>query len=440
MISEVVMPQMGADMTEGTIVRWLKNEGDAVERGEIIAEIETDKANVEIEAFESGVFRKALAQEGDTIEVGTPIAVIASPDEDISAYEMAAGAKQAVAPPAEAKTPEPTEMKPAAPAEAKGHAETPPTAAESAAAKPKQEEPPSAAPAAAPAQADSHLRASPVARKLAQEKGIDLARVRGSGPDGRIVRRDVEAALAGGATAAAPSAAAAPPPRGTIAVAQSRMRQTIARRMSQSKREAPHYYVTVDIDMTEAEHERHEINDSFQRDLHISVNDMIVKACAMALAAHPVFNSWYVNDQVQQHAAINVCIAIALDEGLIAPAVLDCGPKSLKEIAAASKSLIERAKSGALKPDEYSGGTFTISNLGPYDVETLIAIIQPPQAAILGAGSIREAPVARDGHVAVAKVMKAALSADHRVTDGAQGAQFLAEIRRLLEHPALLLI
>ncbi len=210
--------------------------------------------------------------------------------------------------------------------------------------------------------------------------------------------------------------------------------------MSQSKREAPHYYITVDIDMTEAEHERHEINDAYHRDLHISVNDMIVKASAMALVKHPIFNAWFVDGQVQQHAAINVCIAIALDDGLIAPAVLDCGSKSLRDIALASKSLIERAKSGALKAEEYSGGTFTVSNLGPYEVETLIAIIQPPQAAIIGVGSVREMPVVREGHVVVAPMMKAALSADHRVTDGAQGAQFLHEIRHLLEHPALLLI
>jgi pyruvate dehydrogenase E2 component (dihydrolipoamide acetyltransferase) len=220
----------------------------------------------------------------------------------------------------------------------------------------------------------------------------------------------------------------------------SRMRQTIARRMAQSKREAPHYYITVDIDMTEAEHERHEINDAFRRELHVSVNDLVVKASAMALARHPVFNSWFVADQVQQHAAINVCIAIALDDGLIAPAILDCGNKTLAQIAQAGRSLVERAKTGALKPDEYSGGTFTISNLGAYDVEALVAIIQPPQAAILGLGSIREAPAVRDGQVAVAKLMKAALSADHRVTDGAQGAQFLNEIRRFLENPAALLV
>jgi pyruvate dehydrogenase E2 component (dihydrolipoamide acetyltransferase) len=220
----------------------------------------------------------------------------------------------------------------------------------------------------------------------------------------------------------------------------SRMRRTIAKRMSQSKREAPHYYITADIDMTEAERLRHQVNDAMAHELHLSVNDLLVKAAAVALARHPEFNSWFVDDELRQHEPINVCVAIALDEGLIAPALLDCRNKSLRQISADTKSLVERAKSGALKPDEYSGGTFTISNLGMFDVETLIAIIQPPQTAILGVGSLRDIPVAREGQVVVAKMMKAALSADHRATDGAQGARFLNEIRRLLENPAPLLV
>jgi len=408
-ISEVVMPQMGADMTEGTIVRWIKKEGDAVERGELIAEIETDKANVEIEAFESGVFRKVLAQEGDTVDVGTPIAVIAALEDDISQYvSVGPGTKAA----------------PAATQAGGGAAASPSPAKAQAAAPPAT-------------RTNGRVRASPVARKLAEERGIDLAQLRGSGPDGRIVRRDVEGAAQ--ATASPPQSELAAPSAGKP-VAMSKMRQTIARRMAQSKREAPHYYVTVDIDMTEAEHARHQINDTFQRDLHVSVNDLIVKASAIALERHPMFNTWFVDGEIKQHDAINICIAIALDEGLIAPAILDCGHKSLTDISRASRDLAQRAKSGALKPDEYTGGTFTISNLGPYDIETLIAIIQPPQAAILGVGSVREAPVVRDKSVVVGELMNVALSADHRVTDGAQGAQFLNEIRRLLENPAALLL
>ncbi|MEX2159762.1 MAG: dihydrolipoamide acetyltransferase family protein [Dehalococcoidia bacterium] len=423
MISEVVMPQMGADMEEGTVVRWMKHEGDAVERGEIIAEIETDKANVEIEAFDSGTFRKALANEGDTVPVGTIIAVIAAPEDDISKYGSST----------EASKGEPAKTKASAgapPAEAR---EKPPAAAT-----PPAKAPPTRQQAPAPPRVDGRVRASPVARKLAEERGVDLTKIRGSGPDGRIVRRDVEAAATGGAPPKAEAHAAAPGPVTTVA--RSKMRQTIARRMALSKREAPHYYITVDIDMTEAERTRKELNETSGQDVRVSVNDLIVKASAIALQRHPIFNSWFVEDEVRQHTQINVCIAIALDDGLIAPAILDCANKSLLDVARAGKDLVERAKSGALKADEYSGGTFTISNLGPYGVETLVAIIQPPQTAILGVGAVQPKPVARDGEIVVAQVMKAALSADHRVTDGAQGARFLNEIQGLLEKPVALLI
>ncbi len=409
MISEVVMPQMGADMEEGTLVRWIKREGEPVERGEIIAEIETDKANIEIEAFESGVFRKTLANEGDTVSVGTIIALIAAPDDDISAYEPSAVA------PASAHAAAPEAEPAAARTEEESRAETPSTPT-----------------AGTPARSDGRVRASPVARRLAQEKGIDLAQLRGTGPDGRIVRRDVEAA------ASQPSAPEAGPAEEVAGM--SRMRQAIARRMAQSKHEAPHYYLTLDIDMTDAERLRRQINEALTDDVRVSVNDLIVKACALALDRHPMFNTWLVDGEVRRHQAINVCVAVALEDGLIAPAVLDCGSKSLTEIARSSRDLAERARTGALKPDEYSAGTFTVSNLGMYGVETLIAIIQPPQTAILGVGAVRRAPVAGDEGLRVAHLMKVALSADHRATDGAQGAQFLNEIRRLLENPAALLV
>ncbi len=428
MISEVVMPQMGADMEEGTIIKWLKHEGDEVERGEIIAEIETDKANVEIEAFDPGVFRKALHAEGDTIDVGTIIAIIAAPDDDISSYENGAAktaATEADVPPdlkrdkQTAKSTTATPEAPAAPAAAAADAM------------------PSAPTAAPGAKQNGRVRASPVARKLAQDNSVDLSTVTGTGPDGRIVKRDVEAALAGGAkTSSAPAAV----PGTTTTVSMSKMRQTIARRMAQSKREAPHYYITVDIDMTEAESLRRQLNEAVEEYPRVSVNDMIVRASALALQRHPMFNSWFVDEQVQQHADINVCIAIALEDGLIAPAILDTANKNLGEIADASRSLGQRAKSGSLKADEYTAGTFTVSNLGMFDVETLVAIIQPPQTAILGVGAVREVPVAVDGNIGTADLMKAALSGDHRVTDGAQGAQFLNEIRRLLESPAALLV
>jgi pyruvate dehydrogenase E2 component (dihydrolipoamide acetyltransferase) len=405
MISEVVMPQMGADMQEGTILRWLKHEGDSVRRGEIIAEIETDKANVEIEAYESGVLRRILLPEGTTVPVGQIIAVIAAPEDDISQYEAEA-----------------------APAAAGVAAPQPAAAAP---------EPPAAVAAATPVEA-GRVRASPAARRLAEELGVDLSRVQGTGPDGRILRRDIEAAKAPVTEAAPPVAAPVAPP--ATAPAMSRMRQAIARRMTQSKREAPHYYLTMDIDMTEAERLRRQLNDAAEGEVHISVNDVIVKAVAKALRRHPLFNSWFVDGQVQQQAALNIGVAIALEEGLIAPAILDCGQKSLADIARVSRDLAERARSGVLKAEEYSGATFTVSNLGMYEVETLIAIIPPPQTAILGVGAVRKMPAVQDGEMVVRERMKVALSADHRVTDGALGARFLAELRKFLENPISLLV
>jgi len=404
MISEVVMPQMGADMQEGTILRWLKGEGDPVRRGEIIAEIETDKANVEIEAYESGVLRRILLPEGTTVPVGQVIAVIAAPEDDISRYEREAAAAAAG------------------------------VAAHKPAAVPER---PAAAAAEAPPAEAGRVRASPAARRLAGEMGVDLSRVQGTGPDGRILRRDIEAAKAPVAEAVPPAAV---PAEAAAAPAMSRMRQAIARRMTQSKREAPHYYLTMDIDMTEAERLRRQLNEAAEGEVHISVNDVIVKAVAKALRRHPIFNSWFVDGQVQQQEALNIGVAVALEEGLIAPAILDCGQKSLAEIARAGRDLAERTRSGVLKAEEYSGATFTVSNLGMYEVETLIAIIPPPQTAILGVGAVRKVPAVQDGEIVVGERMKVALSADHRVSDGALGARFLAEIRNFLENPISLLV
>ncbi|HYM15646.1 MAG TPA: dihydrolipoamide acetyltransferase family protein [Dehalococcoidia bacterium] len=421
MISEVVMPQMGADMTEGTIVRWRKQEGEPVERGEIIAEIETDKANVEIEAFEGGVFRKILAHEGAVIPVGGIIAVIAAPGDDISTYE--AGASAPVARPAapRAATSSPPSISVAAP-----------TAAVVAAPDPD-----------AAAAANGRLRVSPVARRLADERGIDLRQLRGSGPDGRIVKRDIERTAttrtAAAPTAAAPDAVAPAAERGGT-LAMSKMRQAIARRMATSKREAPHYYLLVDVDMTAALAFRAQANATLPDDARVSINDMIVRACALALRAHPAFNVTADSETFTQQTRQNVCIAIALDDGLIAPAVLDAGAKTLAQIARETKDLVARAKGGALRAEEITAGTFSITNLGAYGIETLIGIIQPPQTAILGVGSVTAQPAARDGQIVVRDLMKVALSADHRVTDGALGAQFLAEIKRLLEAPLLLVL
>ena len=425
MATNVVMPQMGYDMREGTVVRWHKAEGETVNRGEVIADIETDKATVEFEAYTGGVLGRIVAEAGVAVPVGELIAIITEPGE--AAPEAPAATGTAGAPAggmASAASPAPA---PAAVATA------------------------GAATDGAPAGA-GEVRASPIARRLAREKGIDLALVTGTGPNGRITERDVnnyrpaaEVVAAAPAMAPAPVAPAAVPPVVAPAPAGSRielsrMRQTIARVTADSKSTAPHFYVTAEVDMGKAMALRREVNDAAAAANRVSVNDLMVKACALALAKHPKFNSFYRGDYLQVNGAMNIGIAIALESGLILPGVSNCESKSLLEIAAATKDLISRANSGALRNEEYSETTFSISNMGMFDVESFTAIIYPPHAAILAVGSVKEQPVARDGQLAIGQMMKATLSTDHRVADGAEAAQFLMEIKRTLENPVSLLL
>jgi pyruvate dehydrogenase E2 component (dihydrolipoamide acetyltransferase) len=423
--TNIVMPQMGYDMREGTVVRWHKKEGESVARGEVIADIETDKATVEFEAYTAGVLRKIVAQEGIAVPVGELIAVIAEPDEELPQDTGA----PAQAPPQEAapgESPRETQAAPAATAEP---------------APPRSSVAPS--PSAAPAPPAGEVRASPIARRLAQEQGIDLAQIKGTGPGGRIVEKDVLAytpAEAPPAPApAAPTPGAAPAPAGER-INLSRMRQAIARVTVDSKREAPHFYVTADVDMTKAMGLRRDINDSIPAENRVSVNDLIIKTCAMALTRYPKFNSSFRGDHLQMNSSINIGIAIALEAGLIVPGISNCEKKSLLEIAVASKDLIGRANSGHLRNDEYSGTTFSISNLGMFDVDSFSAIIFPPHAAVLAVGTVKEQPVVRNGELAIAQMMKATISTDHRVADGAEAAQFLVEVKKILENPVSLLL
>ena len=407
MATSIVMPQMGYDMKEGKVVRWLKKEGEEVARGEVIAEIETDKATVEFEAYTGGVLGKIVAVEGIAIPVGELIAVITDPGEAVpDDIEIAA-------PPAESLDNE------AAPAE------TAPAPADA----------PAPKAAAAPATGAGEVRASPLARRLARERGIDLTNITGTGPGGRIVEADIpEQAVP------APAGTAAPAPMTSENVELSRMRQAIAKVTGDSKRETPHFYVTIEVDMTKAMSFRRDINDELHAERRVSVNDLIVKASAMAIGRHPKFNSFFRDDHLQMNASINVGIAIALESGLIVPGINSCESKSLVEIATASRDLVSRANSGTLRNDEYSGTTFSISNLGMFDVDSFVAIIFPPHAAVLAVGTVKEQAVVRDGELAVAQIMKATLSTDHRVADGAEAAQFLVEIKKLLENPVSLVI
>jgi pyruvate dehydrogenase E2 component (dihydrolipoamide acetyltransferase) len=443
---------MGADMREGTVIRWLKPEGSDVARGEIIAEIETDKANIEIEAFGAGVFRKQIHKEGDVVPVGTIIAVIAAPDDDISKYEGGGGAAPAAPAPAETAA-QPAITEAAAPPEPKQTGGAPVAA-------PAAPQAPAQQPAAAAAQASAavaepagRLRVSPLARKIAEEKGLDLRSIRGSGPDGRIIRRDVEnatpapaavAAPVGAAPATRPSAPAYVPPARTPGqdliedLTPSRMRQTIARRTQQSKQEVPHYYLAITVDMTEAIALLDKLNE--KREPKITINDMIVLATSRTLAQHPKFNAYWVEDHVQLHSQINIGIAVAMDDGLVAPAIMDTYNKGLAQISLEARDVAVRARSGNLRPEEYTAATFNISNGGVFGITEIAPIITQPQVGVIGIGAAVETPVVRDGEVVIRSIMHVTLSADHRATDGADGARFLQTLRSNLEQPGLMLL
>lgn len=405
---QVIMPKLSDAMAEGRVLQWVKKEGDRVQGGDVLASIETDKAEIELEAFGSGVLRKILAADGQTVPVGQLIAVIAEPDEDITG--LLKGTPAPAAAPAAPKA----EAKPAAPA------------------------PPAAAPAAPPAEA-GWVPASPIARRMARDAGIDLAQVKGSGPGGRILERDVEAYLAGQAQ----RLAGAEVPVGEREFEDkelSTIRKTIAARMTQSKAPIPHFTVTVEADMGAALELRKSLNAIEAQAEKLSVNDIIIKATALALQRHPAINATYYNGQVRLFKRVHMGVAVAIEDGLIVPVIRECNRKSLGEIAREAKSLIDRARARKLRPEEYSGGTFAISNLGMYDVVEFTAVIDPAHGAILAVGAVEDRPVAQDGQVVVRQRMRLTGAFDHRIIDGAMGAKFLQELKKILENPVQLLL
>ncbi|MGE5619779.1 MAG: dihydrolipoamide acetyltransferase family protein [Sphingomonadaceae bacterium] len=446
----VVMPKMGYDMTQGKIVRWLKREGDKVQKGEPIAEIETEKVNIQIEAFAWGTLLRILVPEGETVPVGQPIAEIGEP-----------GERPAEVPPSEILPKQEVgagEGAEAAPEEVTG-----------------QVPPIEAAPAPAPTTAAERVKASPVARRIAEEQGVELTQVPGTGPGGRITKEDVERFLTevarrqrapereaparppaaerpAPAPPAAPQPAAAPapapeappivPPEGVPTQAQplSRMGQAVARHMAESKRSIPHFYTTVEIDMERVAQLREELNQVMPEEERLSFNDFIMKAAAMALTKFPILNSYYTEGQRNLYQQINLGMAVALEDGLIAPVIRECDRKPLMQIAKESRDLVARTRKGTLRQEDYTGGTFTVTNMGMLGVEEFAAIINPPQAAILAVGTVALRPVVREGVLTVSNTMKATLSADHRVANGADAARYLGELRRLLESPAQLLL
>jgi len=421
MASRVVMPKLSDTMEEGKILRWLKQEGDKVETGQTLAEVETDKATVEMEAYTNGTIRKLIASPGDTIKIGALIAIIGAPDEDVSELlQQAPAAAPAESRPAAAPAPRPVPR----PAGVPARPAQPPQARAAAA----------TAPAARDAGASRSLRASPLALRMAAEAGVNLNSLQGSGPQGRVIKRDIEAAVAK-ATASQSSAAPAQPVGDVQEIELSSMRRTIAKRLVQSKAPVPHFYLTVDVAAGRLWESYRALKEGHYA---ISMNDVIIKACASALKRHPEINASFAGDHVKQYSRVHIGVAVALEDGLITPVIRDADSKSLIDIGAEARDMAERARSRRLQPHEYTGATFSISNLGMMGIEEFSAIINPPEAAILAVGAIREVPVVEDGQVKVGRRMKMTLSVDHRVADGAQGARFLATLKGMLENPLLI--
>ena len=488
MAETVMMPKLGFDMAEGTLVRWVKKEGDSVNKGDVLAEIETDKATVEVESSFSGVVARHLVAEGASVPVGDPIAIVGQPGEKVE--DSAPAATKEAGQPAEAaqltteqKAPRADEKQqtatgsvPAAeiaPAEVQtvqGAPTSTPQQYEAAA-----QAAPSGATVTAPAEgqqlAEGEVKASPLARRVAQDNGLDLRAVTGSGPGGRIVRKDVEAALQAprqAAPAAAPAAASQVAPAATAPAAPraakspampipmpafgqvqvpedtrtqpDKLRTIIGKRMQESKQAVPHFYITSEYRMDDLMALRKQVNGMLPDDQKLSVNDFIVKAVALALRAFPNINASLDGNEIVRHGHVNVGVAVALDNGLMTVVCNDADQKPLRLIAEEVRQLVARARSGKVRPDDIQGSTFSISNLGMYQVEEFIAIINPPEAAILAVGSAQEVPVVENGEIKVGWRMKATISADHRLTDGAEAARFMQALRGYIESPMSLLL
>lgn len=412
---KITMPALSPTMTEGNLVRWLKKEGDTVKAGQVLAEIETDKATMEVEAVDEGILGKILVPEGtESVLVRTPIAILLEEGEDASAMDTMVETK------ADVKVDVPVATPDAAPTQT-----------------------PQAAPSQQMAQTSERIFASPLARRIADQNGIALAAITGSGPHGRIIKADVEMSLASGS----PSQPSRPTPAqgltygdsGYAEIPLTNMRKIIAKRLTESKQLVPHFYLNVDCELDALLKLRSEINERLEEG-KLSVNDFIVRATALALMKVPASNASWHDTHVRQYAAADVCVAVAIDSGLVTPVVRSANLKSLTAISAEVKSLAERARAGKLKPEEFQGGSFTISNLGMYGIKDFAAIINPPQACIMAVGAGEKRAVVKDDTIQIATVMTCTLSADHRVVDGAIGATFLTAFKEFIEDPLRLVI
>ena len=447
-VTKVVMPKLSEAMETGKLLRWLKQEGDRISGGDIVAEIETDKADIELEAFGSGILRKVLIAPGATVPVGSLIAIIADPADDLGALGAAAQPGPSAAAAAPASTP--PAPAPVAPAAAPALPPLPPPAA--AATRGSDGQAPAATAPAPFVAGGPRLKASPLAKKLAQQAGVDLAQVRGTGPGGRIIQRDIQAVAAQSrpAPAAAPGASpAASPVRAVPAIARlagesedqplSPLRAAIARQMVQSKGPVPHFYVTTEIAMERASALREELQ-ALPGAPKVTFTDLIVRASAITLLKHPGVNASLHGEAIRRYRAVHLGLAVALDEGLITPVLRDADQKSVFQIAREARDLVERTRARKLRAQELSGATFTVSNLGMFPVDEFSAIINPPEGAILAVGAIGDKPVVVNGQLAVGRRMRVTLSCDHRVMDGAMAARFLADLKAVLEAPLALLV
>jgi pyruvate dehydrogenase E2 component (dihydrolipoamide acetyltransferase) len=427
---ELKMPALSPTMEEGTLAKWLVKEGDEVKSGDILAEIETDKATMEFEAVDEGTVAKILVPEGtDGVKVGAPIAILAGEGEKMDA---------AAAPKADTAVPAPPKPAPEPKADATPKSAPPPEAAVETPAAPPQA-------AAAPREEGERIKASPLARRLAQAQNINLATIQGSGPGGRIVRADL--GQAAGGVAAAPVAAAAPatqlvtpgPYEQAIpheAIKLSNVRKTIARRLTEAKQSIPHYYLTVDIQLDALLKLRAELNQGLEsRDIKLSVNDLLIKALAMALVEVPTANVSFAGDQLLKYSRADISVAVAIPDGLITPIIVGADTKSVSAIATEMTDLAGRAREGKLQPHEYQGGTASISNLGMFGTKQFDAVINPPQAMIMAVGAGEKRPYVINDSLQIATVMSATGSFDHRAIDGAEGAKLMAAFKRLVEHP-----
>ena len=418
------MPALSPTMTEGTLARWLKKEGDGVEPGDVIAEIETDKATMEVEAVDEGTLGKILVADGtEGVAVNSVIAVLMGEGEDSQALEDAtAGLDEQSVPQSAART-ESTAPAPASAREMSTEAVSAPAPVPATEA-PKQ-----------PTPKPDRVAASPLARRMAAQSGLDLGSIRGSGPHGRIVKADIDRILQAGTVPVA-SEAEQPPER----IELSNVRRVIAARLLEAKQTIPHFYLETDADAGALLDLRRRINADLERERRVTVNDLVVKATAMALRRVPQVNSAWGGDHIVSHRQVHVAVAVAVDDGLFTPVVRNTDRKGILEIAGEIRALADKTRSGKLMPEEYQGGTFSVSNLGMYGIEAFAAVINPPQSGILAVGAATERPIVRDGTVKSAPVMTLTLSGDHRVIDGAVGARWLAELRAFIEDPALMLV